>query len=200
MRFGLRLILVVAALGLLSYFLFRTRAPQSGSVPENAVAETEESNPTPLTKDASSSINRVSTGDVVAEQYGAVICPDSRAKEAVDAAVIQTVANSGPGSKPDLAAIYRATAKPNGCDYIRPGTSLRSEGEAAGSTDSQPLATVAATMSDGTVVRGVTAANMLFSIPKGNVVAADMGAIICPDSQAITACIQKCVRSVERQQ
>lgn len=125
----------------------------------------------------------------MAEQYGAVICPDSKAFDAFDAASTRVLTNppSNSASKPDLVAIWLDTAKPNGCSYIRPGASLVSEGETSDSGGGRPLAIVTAKMPDGTAIRGITFSNMLYSIPKGNVVAADFGAIICPDSKVITA-------------
>jgi hypothetical protein len=155
-----------------------------------AVVASEDSNPTPPSKDKSSSLNSPTNVDVVTEQYGAVICPDAKAFDAFDAAAIRALSTNPPSdsaSKPDLAAIWPDTAKPNGCNYIRPGASLVSQGETSSSGGSGPLAIVTARMPDGTTIRGVASPNMFYTIPKGNVVAADIGAIICPDSKAITA-------------
>jgi hypothetical protein len=183
MRYGLKLILSVAALGLLFYGIFQMRTPESASAPEKAVVASEDSNPAPPPKDLSSNLDRVPIGNVVAEQYGAVICPDSKAFEAFDVAWVRALPTNPPSDSTSMAD----AAKTNGCNYIHPGTSLVSEAETSNSGGSRPLVIVTAKMPDGTAIRGVTFSNMLYLIPKGDVVAADIGAIICPDANAITA-------------
>lgn len=141
----------------------------------------------PAPKYTSPSLDSMPKGNVVADRFGAVICPGSKAFDAFDAAQIRVAGTNLPAT-PDVAAIWLDTAKPNGCNYVRPGTALVSEGESSDSGGNGPLATVTAQMPDGTTIEGVTLpTTMLYSIPKGNVTAASVGAIICPNSKAITA-------------
>lgn len=160
------------------------------SASAKGVVASDDSNPTPPSKVESSSLDSPPKVDVVAEQDGAVICPDAKAFDAFDTAAIQALSTNPPSdsaSKPDLAAIWLHMAKPNGCNYVRPGTPLVAEGEAGSSGGSGPLAMVTARMPDGTTIGGVASSNMLYRIPKGNVVAGDIGAIICPAPNAIIA-------------
>jgi len=93
---------------------------------------------------------------VPSDGFGAIICPDSKNLAAYDDAAMKWfVASSGPNgstAKSSVIESFEGLAKSNGCNYIRPGTSLVSEGgNPIGS-----LAIVTAQMPDGTVIKGVT--------------------------------------------
>jgi hypothetical protein len=133
----------------------------------------EDSSPAPPSKDTSSSLgsvvvatpsrNPILKGNVVPSNdgFGAVICPDSKALATYDDAAMGWFASSsGPNAstaKSSVIESFEGLAKSNGCDYIRPGTSLVSEGgNPIGS-----LAIVTAQKPDGTTIRGVTFPTMI---------------------------------------
>ncbi|MGA2966135.1 MAG: hypothetical protein ABSD64_07975 [Terriglobales bacterium] len=176
MRFGVLRVASLTALVVVTAFIVFSSKNESS---EHNASMASSSAPPP-SKDKSPSLDSIPKGNVVTEQYGAVICPDPKTFDAFDAASIRALT-----LPPDLAAIWSDTAEPNGCNYIRSGTSLVSEGETNDSGNGSPLAIVTATMPDGTTIRGVTLSSMLYSIPKGNVVANQAGAVICPDSKDV---------------
>ena len=148
---------VASLTALLAVAAFIVFSPKHESSEHNASMA---SSSAPPSKDTSPSLNSIPKGNFVAEQYGAVICPDSKTFDAFDAASIRALSTN---SSPDPAAIWRDAAEPNGCNYIRSGTSLISEGETNDSGVGRPLAIVTATMPDGTTIRGVTFSSMLYS-------------------------------------
>lgn len=133
----------------------------------------EDSNPAPPSKVTPSSLgsvlvatpsrNPIPKGDVVPSNdgFGAVICPDSQTLATYDDAAIEWFASSsGPNASTAKSSVidsFDGLAKSNGCHYIRPGTSLVSEGgNSVGS-----LAIVTAQMPEGTTIRGVTFPTMI---------------------------------------
>jgi hypothetical protein len=101
------------------------------------------------------SLDSILKGNVVATIDGAVICPNSKTWASFDSAWIQVNTASLP-NKPNVSA-KEGLAKSNGCNFILPGTSLVSEGEAGPGVEGKNFTLiVTAKMPDGIALRGVT--------------------------------------------